>query len=360
MRPAAPTRAGRSIDRADPPAMATTVAAPLPDRWTEDARWLAQAVDPLSRLIRLVQMDEAAYRSASFLDDRILRPELETRLCSLDQAMADAGSLERDDARWIFHLGHVGSTLISRLLGEIEGVLSIREPRSLRDLIVAREERPALARNLCRLFSRGFTQDQVGLVKTTSFVSEHAAILVPPGGAALFLYATPENYIAGMLAGENSTRQLAARHQGRCSRLRRRAIDLENFEATNAHRAAAAWACEATSLEAASDALADRRVLWADFDVMLIDMAEWLGRCAAHFEFTVSQPRLDELANGPLMNRYSKALEYDYSPAFRADRLAEATRQNLSHMEAAIADLKEAARSAPLLKRALERAEQES
>ena len=60
---------------------------PLPDRWTDDAGWLAQAIDPHNRLMRLVRMDEAAYRAASFLDDRMLQPGLESRICALDEAM---------------------------------------------------------------------------------------------------------------------------------------------------------------------------------------------------------------------------------------------------------------------------------
>ena len=46
----------------------------------------------------------------------------------------------RSDARWIFHIGHVGSTLVSRLLGELAGVLAIREPRLLRDLALTPPE----------------------------------------------------------------------------------------------------------------------------------------------------------------------------------------------------------------------------
>src|SRR5687768_10225877 len=107
---------------------------PLPDNWTDDAGWLAQALDPKARLIRLVRMDEAAYRGASFLDDRMFATQQEARLCPLDEAMVQAVAAGRDDARWIFHIGHVGSTLVARLLGELDGVLSIREPRSLRDL----------------------------------------------------------------------------------------------------------------------------------------------------------------------------------------------------------------------------------
>src|SRR5215213_9145920 len=104
---------------------------PLPDRWTDDAGWLAQAIDPGNRLIRLVRLDEAAYRAASFLDDRMMRPGIEIRICSLDQAMIETAADSRNDARWIFHIGHVGSTLVARLLGELGEVLSIREPRSL-------------------------------------------------------------------------------------------------------------------------------------------------------------------------------------------------------------------------------------
>jgi hypothetical protein len=163
---------------------------PLPDRWSDDAGWLAQAIDPTNRLTRLVRLDEAAYRAASFLDDRMLQPGLESRICSLDEAMSKAAALPRDDARWIFHIGHVGSTLIARLLGELDGVLSIREPRSLRDLAAADKERGDLASGLRRLMSRTFGPGQSALVKATSFVSEMAPLLVSPGGSALLLYAT--------------------------------------------------------------------------------------------------------------------------------------------------------------------------
>ena len=123
----------------------------LPERWTADARWLAQAIDPRARLIRLVRMDEAAYRGASFLDDRMFAAPLETRLCSLDDALEEANSTGRNDARWIFHIGHVGSTLVARLLGELDGLLSIREPRSLRDLtFVAEAEKVGVAAALRR------------------------------------------------------------------------------------------------------------------------------------------------------------------------------------------------------------------
>jgi hypothetical protein len=333
----------------------------LPDRWTDDASWLAQAIDPNSRLIRLVRMDEAAYRAASFLDDRMMQPNIESRICALDEAMNIAAALPRDDARWIFHIGHVGSTLIARLLGELDGVLSIREPRSLRDLsAVGVEERAEMASGLRRLMSRTFTPQQAALVKATSFVSEMAPLLVAPGATALFLFAMPANYIASILAGENSIKELQALHRIRGERLRSRGIRLEGFDRSDAHRAALAWACEMTSLESAAAAMAERRIVWADFDRMLDDMAGWISRCASEFGFVAPHSRIEEIIAGPLMRSYSKALEYDYSPSLRAELLADATRLHGPEIGAAIAELSSAATTAPLLARALGRVELES
>lgn len=334
-------------------------ALPLPDDLTGDASWLVQAIDPRARLARLVRMDADAYRAASFLDDRMLSQQAESRLCDLDELVAAAEGLAEPPDGWIFHIGHVGSTLVSRLLGELDGVLALREPRSLRDLAVAGDERPRLARALGAMMSRRGPTDEIVIVKATSFVSEYAPFLVKPGAAALFLYAALPNYIAGILAGENSVKELAALHDQRVHRLASRGIWLQGFDRGNALRAAAAWACEMSSLEAASEAMTDRNILWADFDDMLSDMTHWLSRTAAHFGLAISPQRSEELAANPLMRRYSKAPEYDYSPSLRAELLAEATRNHLAEINAAVAALEEAAKSTPMLARALARAERE-
>src|SRR5436190_14302883 len=139
---------------------------PLPDGWTEDFSWLVQAIDPRARLARLIRMDAAAYRDASFLDDRLLSQNQESRLCSLDELIEASEVISGPPTGWIFHLGHVGSTLVSRLLGEMEAVLGLREPRALRDLAVADEvERPKLARALERLMARRGPGDQIVIVK---------------------------------------------------------------------------------------------------------------------------------------------------------------------------------------------------
>ena len=333
---------------------------PLPVNWTDDATWLVQAIDPKDSLARLIRMDEEAYRQASFLDDRVLGDAADARLCSLDEASAAAVRIEGDRAGWIFHIGHVGSTLVSRLLGDLDSVLAIREPRSLRDLAGASDdERPALALALRKLMGRGLVPDQAVVVKATSFVSEYAPHLVAPGAPVLFMFASPRRYVEGILAGENSVRELRLLAEERVRRLSGRGIDLAGFGGNDAHLAAAAWLCEMTSLEAAADMMSTDQLMWADFDGMLADMGGALARITAHFAIKAGRDAIDAIVAGPLMRRYSKAQEYDYSPALRAQLLAEAGRSHRAEIDAALASLGAAAAQFPLAARALRRAEGE-
>ncbi len=110
---------------------------------------------------------------------------------------------------------------------------------------------------------------------------------MPPGERALFLYARPENYIASILAGENSVKEL---HHLAASRAERSAERIALPAPSHAAGlAAAAWACEMTALEAAAEAMTDRMLQWADFDAMLDDMAAALTRVADHFDFAAGE-----------------------------------------------------------------------
>ena len=326
--------------------------APPPEEIARDAAWLPQALDTQKALVRIVRMDSAAYRDASFLDDRMLQKPRESVVLPWAQVAGAMPVAARQDARWIFHIGHVGSTLIARLLGEIDGVLSIREPRILRDVaILPKEQRSDYVQPLRELLSRSFGAGEMALVKATSFVSEIAPELVPLGERALFMYASPRNYIGSILAGENSVKEIAQLAGWRAQRATGRATLPPPSNA--AETAAAAWACEMTALEAAAEAMADRQVAWADFDVMLESMPAELQRVAHFLGFATD--KIPEIAEGPLMRRYSKALEYDYSPSLRRELIAEAEAANRADIDSAIAILQSAAQQSPLLKRALAR-----
>lgn len=333
--------------------------APSPAEIVADARWLAQALDPATGMLRVVAMTPEAYRAESFLDDRMLQKPHTAGVIPWPSVAGALHANARTDARWVFHIGHVGSTLVARLLGELEGVLGVREPRILRDLAVAPEEqRQPYLGGTQALMSRTFGAKETALVKATSFASEIAAELVPDGGRSLFLTVAPQAYIATILAGENSIKELEMLAGARQRRMTGRVSGLDDARASAAHLAAAAWACEMTALEAAAGAMAG--VAWDDFDRMLSDMPAALARAATHFGFETAPEQLGKLAAGPLMRRYSKAPEFDYSPQLRRDLLDEAARAHRADIGAALAMLEQAAAGSPLLERALERSQPES
>jgi hypothetical protein len=112
-----------------------------------------------------------------------------------------------------------------------------------------------------------------------------------------------------------------------------------------------------TALESAADRMADRYIAWADFDRMLGDMPGALRQVANDFAFVANDQTLAAIASGPLMTRYSKALEYEYSAALRGELIEEAGRSHGPEIETALAMLRSAAEKSPLLARALSRAE---
>lgn len=282
--------------------------------------WLPFQLDPATNRIDWLRMTEADYRAASFLDQRMLGPNAEFRQSEWPAMPADA----RRDADYIFHIGNVGSTLISRLLGELPTVLALREPLLLRTAAEGQFE------TLAALFSRTFRPAQRAMVKATSFTSEIADRMVRPGSRALFLYATPDHYLENILAGENSWRTLQALSPIRLARLQGRCPGLE-ADLAGMHdglKAALGWACEMTSLEAAATKLPAAAGLWMDFDLFLTDPARHLAAIAGHFGHPVDDAGARAICAGPLMGRYSKALEYEYSPDLRREILADARRRH--------------------------------
>ena len=330
---------------------------PSAEEIARDARWLVQALDPKAGLARLVAMGPEDYRSEAFLDDRMMQRPHPASLVPWPTVAEAAALTSRADARWIFHIGHVGSTLVSRLLGELPEVLAVREPRSLRDCaMLPTEVRAPPVRALTPLMSRTFTARDTACVKATSFVSEIAPDLVPAGERALFLTASPRNYIASILAGENSIRELHALADFRLGRMAGRVEGLGDQATSDAHRAAAAWACETTSLEAAAEQMADRSIAWVDFDALLGDLQPGLAAIAGHFGFAAGEAELTAVISGPIVRRYSKAMEHDYSPALRRELISETGSVNRVDIDSALAMLDRAAPRSPLLERALARA----
>ncbi len=328
--------------------------APQPAEIWADARWLAQALDPRAGLMRIVSLCADDYRQASFLDDRILQEGHSHHLVNWAEIEQERPADTRTDVRWIFHIGHVGSTLISRLLGELESVLAVREPRSFRDLtFFPRGLRDSFVPTVRALMSRTFAAEQTVVVKATSMVSEIAAELVGANGRTLFLYTSAETYLRTILAGDSSPGELQMLAGYYAARAERARIPLNDAPPGQTRTAAVVWACEMTALESAAQGLPGGSVLWLDFDEFLRQPGRMLNQIVRYLGLPADDNRIAEIASGPLMNRYSKALDYEFGPEARRQLLEQAGAKHALDIAAALAMLNQAAEKAPLLARAL-------
>ncbi|HEY0413464.1 MAG TPA: hypothetical protein VGD66_10005 [Allosphingosinicella sp.] len=331
-------------------------------------RWFPHGYDAASDSVLLVEKSEADYRAASFLDDRSLAPGTPRHVVPWSQVEGAVPREARRDLHYIFHIGHVGSTLISRLLGELPEVLALREPVILRDFADRLAERGATealwpadtvaARldALTALLSRTFRAEQRAIAKATSFVSEHAAELVPAGSKALLLHASPERYAANILAGPNSRQEIAATAEARLERLHRRVGERRWDVAgmSEGERIGMVWASEMGSLVQAAERLGPDAALRLDFDAFLAAPAAGLAGLAGFFGLDAAAAA--SLASHPLMGRYSKAPEYEYGPELREALLAQAGREHGAELAEALRWIEAAARDCPHVARALDTA----
>lgn len=221
--------------------------------------WYPLNVAP--RGVSLLRLSERDYAAASFLDERLLERHAATVSLPLE-ALAAASANLRARAYYLFHLGHVGSTLISRLIGAHPTLFCLREPALLR--AQTRPSPPAggeplSLRTLLALFSRTWRSEQRAVIKATSTVNEIAGRIFAASEApkALLICASPLAYLQGILGGPNS--RIEARVLGP-DRLRRLALQFPQTDWSVAPRTegewiASSWLCEMGALEDLRDSI---------------------------------------------------------------------------------------------------------
>lgn len=276
------------------------------------------AYDPARDALMFVRMDAAAYRAASFLDERTnLRGDWVAG-AAVEQALADARDVRA--LHFIFHAGHVGSTLLSRLLDEACGVLPLREPLPLR--VIAEHFSPVHLELLLRLWERGFEDTRAVVLKATSSTARLATTLLAmrPQSRAVMLNVGAESYLATMLAGENSAADLNAQAAERMHRLTTLLGAPPPRPKTLGELIVMSWAAERLTQTHAARVLGER-VIAVDFDAMLEDVVATVARVLAHFG--IAAPAAGK-TYGEILSRYSKAPEHAYSPSLRREMLAQA------------------------------------
>ena len=320
-----------------------------------------QAVDLVRGLVLVIRMDVRAYRAASFLDDRILGPSTEgawmTGAAATQAARQVAGA---KPLHFIFHTGHVGSTLLSRLLDETGAVLGLREPLPLRTLADAHDvlgkpesllggpQFESLLDMLLGLWSRGYDTTRAVVVKATSSAGRLAPKLLgqSPASRAVYLNLAPEPYLATLLGGANSVQDLRGHGPGRMRRLLAgRELPVTPLYALSiGELAALGWLVESLSLAAAQEA-AGARMLALDFDALLEDLPGKFSKVLAHFGMPRDDATIAAIAGSAVLREYSKAPEQPFPPGERAARIAAARRDHSDEIAKGLAWLDRLART---------------
>ena len=319
------------------------------------------ALDVGTDSLTLVGLTEADYAQASFLDARIRLPSAQTLPFAQAEAEVSQMGLE-ESCQFIFHIGHVGSTLLSRLLGRHSGVLALREPAILRTLAQIRAEPETFPRRwtdgqfethlsaLLKLWSRTFRADQRAVVKATSFASELAPEILARAyqPKAIFMFVSPRNYLATILGAENSPREAQMLAPLRAKRLSRRIGATAQNPGSMGELVAMSWASEMTALTAALPASRER-ILWLDFDRFLAAPQSTLAACFRHLGIAADDNQIAAILSGPDMRTYSKAQEYDYDAKLRSDVLAQAWAMQGAEIKRGLGWLEKMAAAHPLI-----------
>lgn len=320
-----------------------------------------QQIDLIRGAVLLILLDATAYRSASFLDDRILGPATQGVWVPVDRVV-QAAQLARNlrPLHFIFHTGHVGSTLLSRLLDEKGDVLSVREPLPLRTLADASDALPRadsllspgqferILQTFLRLWSRAYETTRTVVVKATSSVGRLAAPILSASerSRAVYLNVRAEPYLATLLAGENSPLDLRGHGPERMRRLQQHVtVPLPPLHQLSiGELAALSWLAESCTQRETLKRFGER-VIALDFDAFLSSVTDGMQRVAIHFGMGDDARFLSTVGQSPALARYSKAPEHAYTPEVRAEVLRDSRRDNRGEIRKGMAWLEGQARA---------------
>ena len=318
----------------------------------------------------LIEANADFYREAIFLDQRALSAKSAGMWVPLQTIRnATQGATGKPpQAHFIFHIGHCGSTLISRLLAEARGVFALREPLVLRTLSEVWQNmdtgttpasRAMIEQELefhYRLLSRTFAQDDVAMIKATSFTSNLGAPLLAMNSTnrALLLAMSAEAYVSIML-GADYTVDLKGFAQNRYKSLQKflGALEFALDELSLGELAGLAWLVELMKLKTIADDC-PQQTCFQDFDEFLIDTRSSLKSMALFFGLANDPTTLDRLMTSPVLGRYSKAPQYPFDAAERTLRIEEARHKAGPEIERGLALINGLAKGRVEVTRAIE------
>lgn len=335
---------------------------------TRNAEMYLKELDPRRGVGTLVPMTPANYNASSFLDRRIVTDsdmvfDLPLEVL-LRMAPWFAGS--RQALHFIFHIGHCGSTLLSRLIGGLPGFLALREPAPLRMLAeYALPGRPvpggwdASLAVVLGLLSRVFDHRDTAVVKPSSFCNRLMPSLMGwhPACRGVLMYIELSAYLAAMAkkgARRETETAMTRYHLAEIRHL----LDDDDFEPpsmSGLETASLVWLMNLVHFQAALGQADSRgRLKVVRFDDLLAEPVELLGDCAAFLGAQAPAHEIARVATDPaIVGTYSKGARQAYGTRERADELRRAHEAHGEEIEEAIRFAREISRRHPAFEAAL-------
>jgi hypothetical protein len=290
----------------------------------------------------LLAVDRGFYRDATFLDERVFNSRWPGVWVPLGLAWQALEAAPRAPLGFIFHLGRSGSTLLSRLLDEVPGVLGLREPLALRPLALDSSAPPQALRLVHAALARRFPGDRAVLVKATSICNAIAPALLAQHAddRAVALTVGLRAQLANALDKAPGDDQLAfAAQRGALLRARVAGFALDLGAQSPARLAALSWLAEMVAL---APLRSEPRARFIDFDSLLTAREPTLSGVLGHLGLPVDAAA--PLAASPAFERYSKRTDLRFDAAARREVLVRSWRANRAAIldaEALVASLAE-------------------
>lgn len=290
-------------------------------------------LDLVGRRVLWLRLDASQRAEAAFLDDRALPAQAEGGWMPLSSLPPAHGGPQADA---IFHIGHCGSTLLSRVLSAWPQVQGLREPLPLRSLAeawpqlgrpesrLAEDEAPALLRALWSNWSRALPPHTRSVVKATSGCNGLIAPLLDAcaDARAVLLDMPLRPYLATLLKSPASVLDAASAAGERLRDLQSRghAAGVALHALSLPQQCAMGWLAERARFAAHAGGEHAARVLRVDFETLLAQPEASLQGLAAHLG--LDPHGVARALASPAWGRYSKAQTHGYSADDRAHDLA--------------------------------------
>jgi hypothetical protein len=318
----------------------------------QTALWHLFDFDLASQTYTLMRIEEEIYRQASFLDQRIGSfgcPMVRYELKHLAQMFPRLGQ-QRGAMGFIFHVGHCGSTLLSRALSASLRVLPLREPMTLRTLsthqrdldtpmsFIARPDWEWLLTTILDSLARRFQDGQFNVVKATSTGNN---LIVPvleesDSHRAILLYVPLETYLATMLGkgkeGGDLWGQAPIRMKDWLSIDEQPDFALHELRAPQF--AVLSWLTSINHMFSAREKF-DDRLMMMDFEDLIADSRRNLTAAASFFGLESETGEIIERFP-EISSSYSKLPDRRYTPEYRKQLLLSTRDEHAADIKAGL------------------------